>query len=852
MFENTQFVALYFAGTIGINLLCAAFIGVARVREHRLQIKLLIFGCVSTALCQYFTWQYHISSNAEHALIFLKIHTSIVILCLPFYAKLFLLWTKYEVKRPYFIAFVAMCALFFLINLFSQYSLRFSGQVEFVEYLVFNNETVVRLDGDPNPYMLGFYIFVLLVQGGLAAVVYKAFKQSQFMLFSLLLSTLFVQAISGFMGSQMDAGYLQSIYLDGLAFTVLNCLSCLFIASSLEHKTSSLKAQVNKREELESVLLGLAKGTSSNNSDEFYVNMTHELQRLSQASFCFIFVLSESEPEVQVATKAALYKGKHIANFSLLAKAIPSELVDKAKQGMIIDNLEQYYKDLPVLARTTAKSWISAPMLNEAGEPEGSIVLLFDERHQINENLSQTLHIFASRAGSELQRDRVNSRLASLAYFDYQTKLPNMSSLYEVIEYCYQRNTQNHTQSGLIMFDLNRFTEVNRNFGFEYSELAIKTLGQRFKDYSNNEIFIARTGGDEFVCLIKDMEHDPASLMKLHWEAISSLVKRPIHVGSFVIRLSCNGGGVVFPEQTNSKMEVIRCAEIALASAKLDHGHALTLFDMSSLKAIDRKEKLIKMLEPAMRASLELYVVYQPKVDCKGQLLGCESLVRWNNPELGMISPDEFIVLAEESALVDELGIWMLQQVCKQIAEWHQAGVHMPARVAVNVSPYQIAQDHFVASVINTMHQYGVSASMLEIEITETLLLTNIEDCIDKLKQLRELGISVALDDFGTGYSSLQYLNELPLDVIKIDRSFVSNLHKKNTYELAKAIVSIGHHMDLKVVAEGAETAKQVDALSEIGCDILQGYFFARPMRAYELTRWAKQQKQITNTNTPA
>ncbi|WP_371195141.1 putative bifunctional diguanylate cyclase/phosphodiesterase [Glaciecola sp. SC05] len=839
MLENTQFVALYFAGTIGINLLCAAFLFVSRIRKYRAQFSMLLLGCFSASLYQFITWQYHSSTDIQGALLLLKVQTSILILCLPAYASLFLRWTKYKIALPYFNAFVALCVLFLVINIASDSSLRFSGALELVQYQVFNNETVARLDGAQSTYMIAFYIFCMLVVCGLAAIVYKAFKDHQFLLFSLLFAALFLQALTGLNGVQIERGTLNSIYFDGLPFTVLNFLACLYIASALNRKTNSLKIQVGIRERLESVLLGLAKGTSNNKDNHFYMNMMHELRRLTNAQLCCICAVEPHSNKHQVHTKAVVYKRKGISNFSFPITKISNELITKIEQGRVIKDLTRFYQDIPIFARVEAKSCFSIPMLNNDGQLEGSIILLFKNTIEENDSLSQTLNIFASRAGAELQRDRADKKLNEMAYFDYQTKLPNMSSLYELIEFCYSRNTVNNTQSGLIMFDLNRFTEVNRNFGFKYSEIAIQTLGERLKAYCSEQIFIARTGGDEFVCLIKDMEHDPKALMRLHWEAICSIVKKPIHAGSFVIRLTCNGGGVVFPEQTKSKVEVIRCAEIALANAKLTHGQALTFFDASSLEAIDRKEILIKMLEPALKSDRELYAVYQPKMDHAGNLLGCEALVRWNNPELGMVSPDEFIQLAEESALVDELGNWMLHQVCQQINKWREIGLVMPARVAINVSPYQLAQEHFLPLLIDTMKHYEVCPSMLEVEITETLLLTNLEDCVDKLKQLQEIGVSIALDDFGTGYSSLQYLNELPLDVIKIDRSFVKNLHKKNTLELAKAIVSISHHMNLKVVAEGVETKEQVQALKEIGCDVFQGYYFSKPIRANELSAWA-------------
>lgn len=613
------------------------------------------------------------------------------------------------------------------------------------------------------------------------------------------------------------------------------------IAGNLRTKSKLLNTQIKMRKKLESVLAVLARGVSRSDDNSFYINMMFELQKLTGAKVCCIVVPQLDNKVCYLRTEALVYKGRTLKNNRFPYSKVERPLIAEKEALWFPDNLRESYPKLKLFERLKVDSYISVPLFNSDSELEGNLILMFANAYPKDASISQVLDVFASRAGAELQRSKIARQLHRMVYFDYQTELPNASRVNELIEQRYLHNEQAHLQSALIMFELNQFTEINRQFGFKYSEIAIQTLGERFNEYSKADIIIARTGANEFICLLYDLTPNAHGIMKLHWEAIAALIKKPIPAGELVIRVNCRGGGVVFPEQTNSSKEVLRCAEIALADAKQTHTSSLVLFNQSSLAAIDRKELLLKLLEPTLNNSEEIYAVFQPKVNYQGEIQGCEALIRWKNDLLGMISPDEFVTLAEESSLVDRLGIWMLREVCKQILRWREQGLSIDFRVAVNVSPYQLAQDDFVSRFTEILLYYEVAPTNLEIEITESSLMANMSDCIGKLKQLREIGVSIALDDFGTGYSSLSYINRLPLNTIKIDRSFVINLHKNNTLELARAIVSLSHHMGVKVVAEGTETLEQVQILHSIKCDFFQGYYFAKPMDAVEFYGWLSQ-----------
>jgi diguanylate cyclase (GGDEF)-like protein len=838
MLDNTQLVAFYFASTIGINVLCAVLLFFSGIKRKEPLHKALFVACLLTASYQYITWLYHGSTVLETSILLLKIQTGIIIFCTPYYAKIVFDWAGEHLKPHYLFYFTLLAITFFMLNLFSDYSLRFSSNVALVEYRLFSLESVTRLTGEANPVMMAFQLFAVLILIALIKVAYQCVVKRQKEVAVALSIMLAIQVFVVYNGLMLGEGAYNSIYFGGLPFTVFNLLVCISISGALHETSDLLKVQVRVRKKLESALAGLARGVSRSDDNTFFINMMKELQNLTGAHVCCIAALEQKDGIDYVKTQALVYRARSV-------KSKQYKVCDTSRMFMathepiwIQRNLHHRYPQIDFFKRIGAESYLSFPMINSDGVLEGNLILMFDIECERDDSLNQILNIFSSRAGAELQRSKVTQQLHMMAYYDYQTKLPNAGKANQHIQALYAHNAKNNTHSGVIMFELTKFTEVNRQFGFKYSEIAIQTLGERLANYCDDDISISRLGADEFVCIIENINPHAQGVMKLHWEAISLLVKKPIAVGELIIRLSCRGGGVIFPMQTHSSKEVLRCAEIAMSDAKAIHSNQLVFFSQDSLELVDRKELLLKLLEPAIHGNDELYAEFQPKVNALGEIKGCEALIRWNNKTVGSVSPDEFVSLAEESSLVEQLGLWMLTAVCKQINIWKRQGVEIDFKVAINVSPHQLAQDKFVTQFMEMLLHYEVSPKAIEIEITETSLLTNVDACISKLKQLRKIGVSIALDDFGTGYSSLSYINELPLDTIKIDRSFVVNLHKSNTLELARAIISLSHHMNVEVVAEGAETLEQVEILSEMGCDFFQGYYFAKPMDGETLTAW--------------
>jgi diguanylate cyclase (GGDEF)-like protein len=839
-----QFVPFYFSSTIGLNVLCAAILLASSINQRRSHFKSLCIGCLVAIFYQYSTWQFHDSRDIETALSWLSIQTSTVLLVLPLFVIIFLQWSRQSYSQKWILGFAVVSAIFFVINLMSPYTLRFSGDVELIRYTLFSGEEVTRLAGTRSVYIAIFQMYAILTVLVLIWVATNLIKQKKYMLSGFLISTLVVQIFAAAASIMVDKGIIEMIYLGGIPVSMLNFIACVTVATSLEIKTKSLKKQAAKTAELESAFVSLAQGVSGVDSNQFYINSMVELQKLSKADLAYLCIYNRQEAQDTVKTRVVLYGGDIVDNFSYPVDMVPPELMDSDDIVTVKEGLAQKYPDLTLFTKMNASGFISAPMLNDEAQLEGAIVLIFKNPIKGDATFLRILEIFRSRTGSELKRDRLEKKMHQQAFFDYQTGLPNRFKLHELINKSYDNNKLNDTESALIVFDLKNFTDVNRQYGFENAEQALKELGSRLAAYSNDNIIACRAGGNKFAVLVNGLSKQVDGMLEVHWQAVHAMVRQPILVGNRTLSLDCRGGSVIFPLQIEANIEVIRCAEIALNQAKRDNAEALCRFDVSILEAIDRKTKVEQLLSQAIKNEVELFAVYQPKVDANGKLIGAEALARWISDELGFVSPDEFIASAERSGMIDKLGMWMVRTVCQQIVKWKQKGFNIPSRIAINVSSIQLIDDDFVDNIIREVRSHGVKPQQLEIELTESGLLTNIEDCIVKLEQLRRAGFTVALDDFGTGYSSLSYLKDLPLDVLKIDRSFVNSLNAENSAELARAIITIGKHMSMDIVAEGVEEIDQVTMLNDMGCNIFQGYYFAKPMKSDELFDWATDEAQ--------
>jgi len=430
------------------------------------------------------------------------------------------------------------------------------------------------------------------------------------------------------------------------------------------------------------------------------------------------------------------------------------------------------------------------------------------------------------------ERKRYEEQLEYQATHDQLTGLPNRNLLGDRIQQSLLTSSRNHHQVAIMFIDLDFFKFINDSLGHTSGDEVLKVIATRLTDCLRAGDTVARLGGDEFVVVISEpsvTEYAGAIAGK-----IQKTISEPIRIDEHEFVVMCSLGISIFPRDGSDVQSLMKNADVAMYRAK-DLGRNNFQFyasemNVASLAHMTMERHLRKAIERN-----EFFLHYQPKVSlATGLMTGMEALLRWRSPELGMVSPANFIPLAEETGLIEQIGEWVIRTACTQNKAWQDAG--LPAlRVATNLSVRQFRQSDIGAIIKRTLEETGLDARYLEIEITESLIMQNSEQVLSLLKEVKGLGIHLTMDDFGTGYSSLSYLNRLPFDSLKIDISFVRDITSNpNSAAIAKAIIAMAHSLHLKVIAEGVETEGQLHYLQTLHCDEIQGYYFSRPLPAEE------------------
>lgn len=425
-------------------------------------------------------------------------------------------------------------------------------------------------------------------------------------------------------------------------------------------------------------------------------------------------------------------------------------------------------------------------------------------------------------------------QLDHMAHHDPLTDLPNRTLLDDRLAHAINRSRRHDSSLAILFIDLDRFKNVNDTLGHPIGDMLLQDVAKRLQGLLREQDTVARLGGDEFIILIEELEK-PEVAETIATKVIDA-ISRPFTIQSQELFIGASIGISIFPDDGDDAAALIKFADAAMYRAK-EQGRNTYQFYTQELtqSAMERLELESALRRAIEREELELY--YQPQVNLSsGAIIGAEALLRWHHPELGMVPPDKFIPLAEESGLISEIGDWVLQQACQQAAKW-AARYDGFKRLAVNLSGVQVQRGDIVEKVRRILNQCGLPPHMLELEITESVLMQHPEIAAQTLGGLREIGIELAIDDFGTGYSSLSYLKRFPIHILKIDRSFVMDIpHDANDTAITRAVIALGKSLQLKIVAEGVETEEQEQFLTREGCDIGQGYYYSRPLPVSDFT----------------
>ena len=426
------------------------------------------------------------------------------------------------------------------------------------------------------------------------------------------------------------------------------------------------------------------------------------------------------------------------------------------------------------------------------------------------------------------ERKNMERKISHMAYHDELTDLPNRA-LFNLNLDTELKNIKENKKSGTVFFiDLDNFKYINDTYGHTYGDKILFCIADRLRKYISEDLLVSRFVGDEFVVLGKNIR-DRKEAEKLA-KKLLNIFSEPMEIVCKKVFLTASIGISIYPNDGHTIETILQNVDAAMYAAKENGKNTFCFFETSLYESILYKTRLETALRQALENN-ELYLNYQPLVDSKSRrIMGVEALLRWNNPSIGNVSPVEFIPYAEETGLIISIGQWVLREACRQNKLWHDKG-YEDIIVAVNISEIQLRQENFIEIVKNILAETGLDPVFLEFEITESRLMESMSTNVKILEELKKLGIKISLDDFGTGYSSLNYLKALPIDTVKIDKSFIDNICSSyDENAITEGIILLAHRIGLNVTAEGVELKEQYELLSNEQCDKIQGYIFSKPL----------------------
>ncbi|ABC31207.1 predicted signal transduction protein containing a membrane domain, an EAL and a GGDEF domain [Hahella chejuensis KCTC 2396] len=414
------------------------------------------------------------------------------------------------------------------------------------------------------------------------------------------------------------------------------------------------------------------------------------------------------------------------------------------------------------------------------------------------------------------------------SYHDNLTGLPNRTLFHERLTHAIERRGVQQRDLAVMFLDLDGFKDINDSTGLETGDQLLQMAAQRIKETLPPETTVARYGGDEFIVLLENIKTSfEATLVS---ERLRSAIDRPFTVDDQTFHLTCSIGIALYPTDSRDADALIRKADMAMNHAKSRGRNNCQFFADEFEILTSHRLRIRNNLKSALEKN-EFNLLYQPKIALhSNMIIGVEALIRWRRPSGEVVSPAEFIPAAEENGLIIDIGNWVTEEACKQLQRWGREN-HHNFSVAINISPFHFQHADILSTITQALRRYSVRPELLEIELTESALMEDIEHTIEILAELRKLGISCSVDDFGAGYSSLNYLKRLPVDTLKIDKMFIDDITKsQRDLALVDTMINLAHHLDMLVVAEGVETEETVHLLKEKRCDLAQGYYFSRPV----------------------
>jgi diguanylate cyclase (GGDEF)-like protein len=471
---------------------------------------------------------------------------------------------------------------------------------------------------------------------------------------------------------------------------------------------------------------------------------------------------------------------------------------------------------------------MALPLIAASGEARGAFTVFDHEPGPLDLTTRETIQSLSDLALLAIEHGHLREQVLHRSQFDRLTGLPNRLLLEDRLQQAIVIARRQGTLLGVCCIDLDHFKAINDTLGHELGDAFFKLISERLKMSIREIDTLARENGDEFILALRDLA-ETSDATNICNRLLNDL-KVPFLLNGHTLNMTASIGISIFPDHGRSAELLLRNADMALQEAKRAGGGEAQLYSPALGRQNRRAAEMLGALVTAL-AQTQFRMVYQPIYSMDQEIVACEALLRWTHPTWGHISPLEFIPTAEKSGMIVAIGDWVIDEVCRQAMEWKAAAIR-PVKMFVNISGVQVEQPDFSFKIANALAQSGLPPELLELEITESWIISDLRGVAGKLQKLRDLGIGIAIDDFGTGYATFNYLQELPLDTLKIDRSFIHRLDGSAAHlSTVRAITMVAQQLGLKTVAEGVESQQHVSQLGEIGCDLMQGFFLARPLK---------------------
>jgi diguanylate cyclase (GGDEF)-like protein/PAS domain S-box-containing protein len=773
----------------GIHAAMMRFVG----RQTTLYLAFAVM-CFCAAGYQLTAAGYYMSGNVDEAVVALRWQIASLMIFFPAYFVFVARYTRQQQIRSWLAVITLLFGVMLVVNFVSPYSLRFSNLEMTAPLRLPWAETLARFSGTPG---LGTEFLRVVVSGIVFWALWRSvvqFRRGERRMALFLASCQLLLIAANIWGEMIDHGLTDSFYIGGFAFLGLVLLMSASMALELQDQTRRIEANTSE--------LRVAATAFETQEAIMVTNEKREILRVNQA---FTRITGYTAEDAKGKNPVMLKSERHDDQF--YRDIWDTVARDKYWQGEVWNrrkNGEVYPEWCTITAVTNAEGQVT----NYIG------------------------------AFSDISRNKHDEEeIHNLAFYDPLTKLPNRRLMLERLSYMLNNSMRQNHHGAILFIDIDNFKTLNNTKGHDLGDLMLVEVAKRLKACVRIDDTVARLGGDEFVAILEGLgaEHAQAvAQVETVVRKILIALNQPYFLRDHEYHSSASVGINLFCDKKFALDELLKHADTAMYQAKASGRNNFCFFDPEMQAIMEARAVLENELRHALpQRQFKLY--YQMQVDRSGRLAGAEVLLRWQHPEKGLISPAQFIPIAEETGLILPIGTWVLETACAQIKSWENDSRTNRLCLSINVSVRQFYQPDFVEQARRIILESGIKPAMLKFELTEGLVLNNISDSIIKMKALEEIGVHFSMDDFGTGYSSLAYLTQLPLSQVKIDQTFVQNIFNKSTDAvIVQAIIGMAGNLGMEVVAEGVETEAQHDFLKRHGCNVFQGNLFSKPVPVAE------------------